>query len=61
MVIEKVERNDNKMKKILFICAMEKEAKQIAEKLEIVEIENNIFENSEKHINYRNWKTINCN
>ena len=50
MVIEKVERNDNKMKKILFICAMEKEAKQIAEKLEMVEIENNIFENSEKNI-----------
>lgn len=33
------------MKNILFICAMEKEAKQIAEKLEMKEINKNLYEN----------------
>ena len=36
------------MKKILFITAMEKEGKQIAGTLKMKEIEENLFENSEK-------------
>lgn len=35
------------MKKILYICAMEKEAKQIAEKLKMNEIQKNLYENKE--------------
>ncbi len=37
------------MKNILFVIAMEKEAKQIAQKLEMKEISNNLFENKEKN------------
>ena len=37
------------MKNILYICAMEKEAKQIAEKLNMSEIENNLFENKDEN------------
>ena len=35
------------MKKILIVCAMEKEGKQIAEKLEMKEISKGLFENKE--------------
>lgn len=38
------------MRKILFICAMEKEAKQIAEKLEMKEINKNLYERGEKRL-----------
>ncbi|MBR2786540.1 MAG: hypothetical protein IKD76_03490 [Clostridia bacterium] len=38
------------MKKILLICAMEKEAKQIVKTLEMREIEANLFENSSKEL-----------
>lgn len=38
------------MKKILFMCAMEKEGRQIAEKLEMKEIGDNLFENKEKRL-----------
>ncbi len=37
------------MKNILFICAMEKEAKQIAEKLEMKEINKNLYENENEN------------
>lgn len=37
------------MKNILFVIAMEKEAKQIAQKLEMKEVSNNLFENKEKN------------
>lgn len=37
------------MKNILFICAMEKEAKQIAEKLEMKEINKNLYENKNEN------------
>ena len=37
------------MKKILIVCAMEKEGKQIAEKLDMKEINNNLYENEEKN------------
>lgn len=36
------------MEKILLVCAMEKEGKQIAENLEMKEIKNNLFECNEK-------------
>ena len=38
------------MKKVLFICAMEKEGKQIANKLKMNEINNKLFENEDKSI-----------
>jgi len=38
------------MKNILFICAMEKEAKQIAQKLEMEEIKKNLYENKNKRL-----------
>lgn len=38
------------MKNILFICAMEKEAKQIAQKLEMKEIKKNLYENKNKRL-----------
>ena len=38
------------MEKILFVCAMEKEGKQLAEKLEMKEIDKNLFENGEKRL-----------
>lgn len=37
------------MKKILFLCAMEKEGKQIAKKMNMKEIEGNLFENKEEN------------
>ena len=37
------------MKNILFVCAMEKEGKQIAEKLKMKEIAHNLFENEEEN------------
>ena len=37
------------MKNILFICAMKKEAKQIAEKLEMKEINKNLYENENEN------------
>ena len=37
------------MKNVLIICAMEKEARQIAKKLEMTEISNNLFENTESN------------
>lgn len=37
------------MKKILIVCAMEKEGKQIAENLVMKKISNNLFENEEKN------------
>ena len=38
------------MEKILFVCAMEKEGKQIAERLGMKEIDKNLFENNEKRL-----------
>ena len=38
------------MEKILFVCAMEKEGKQLAEKLGMKEIDKNLFENGEKRL-----------
>ena len=38
------------MKNILFICAMEKEAKQIAQKLEMKQIKKNLYENKNKRL-----------
>lgn len=38
-----------KMKKVLFICALEKEGRQIAERLEMREISGGVFENKEKN------------
>lgn len=36
------------MKNILYICAMEKEAKQIVKKMKMIEIEKNLFENKDE-------------
>ena len=37
------------MKKVLFICALEKEGRQMAERLEMREISDGVFENKEKN------------